>query len=519
MPASSWVAASGRVAAAPRAHRARARRGLLNGRRLAPNDSSWLPYLLAKGTFTRTLQTVDQRRNKKGEVTGEVCVQQPRLDLHILRLDTLTFHQLALGTEPSGTIPRRVQHRRPPRALQRVARAARPRAAPGDARSRRPRTPDRVAQPRPPSVPAAGGADPGGALSSRSRREPSAPGRGRHREVDRGAFDRRCPRTQPLRRDERGFGASRHHPTWPPSCVQDAGRLPTAPAPELDRSGKRRSSGCARADRSGALGPRPAGRDLRLEPETAKLGSSIAGVAGTRCPDCGHPLPEGSPESFAAQRLRCQGEVVEPSNPFALLARDLGLVLQRSLSRPSLRERLLPYLEAHPAAHRRALQLYRQDSPTAPISPSGRAAPQAAFARVAGLVETNFLRLSNWEHRFWEPFRVAAHLALVLASFEPFARSLSRAGGPPRRRGGSAPLPSVDRRAAGEAAHGAGTIGRAPARHRLRRGSPQRGPPRPRARDAPLGRDLGDEAGSPAPRSTRRHPSLGDVTRWRAPHS
>jgi hypothetical protein len=29
--------------------------GLLNGRRLAPNDSSWLPYLLAKGTFTRTL--------------------------------------------------------------------------------------------------------------------------------------------------------------------------------------------------------------------------------------------------------------------------------------------------------------------------------------------------------------------------------------------------------------------------------------------------------------------------------
>src|SRR5690606_14041550 len=45
----------------------------------------------------------------------------------------------------------------------------------------------------------------------------------------------------------------------------------------------------------------------------------------------------------------------------------------------------------------------------------------AAFARVAGLVETNFLRLSNWEHRFWEPFRVAAHLALVLDAFEPFA--------------------------------------------------------------------------------------------------
>jgi hypothetical protein len=37
------------------------------------------------------------------------------------------------------------------------------------------------------------------------------------------------------------------------------------------------------------------------------------------------------------------------------------------------------------------------------------------------LVETNFLRLSNWEHRFWEPFRVAAHLALVLDAFEPFA--------------------------------------------------------------------------------------------------
>jgi len=75
---------------------------LLNGRQLAPNDGNWLPLLLAEGTFTRTQQSVDHRSNGKGGVTGEVCVQQRRLDLLIVRLDTLTFQQLALVTEPFG---------------------------------------------------------------------------------------------------------------------------------------------------------------------------------------------------------------------------------------------------------------------------------------------------------------------------------------------------------------------------------------------------------------------------------
>src|SRR6185436_9302380 len=39
--------------------------GLLNGRRLAPNDPRRHPSLLAKGTFARTLQTVEERRNRK----------------------------------------------------------------------------------------------------------------------------------------------------------------------------------------------------------------------------------------------------------------------------------------------------------------------------------------------------------------------------------------------------------------------------------------------------------------------
>ena len=266
-PPAPGVAASGRAAAAPRAHRARARRG---APQRSPARTERLELVaLPPGQGHVHPHSPDRRPAAQQEGGGDrrgLRAAAPSRPPHPPAGHPDVPPAGAGDRAFRGTVPRRVQHRRPPRALQRVARAARPRAAPGDARSRRPRTPDRAAQPRPPSVPAAGGADPGGSQAPRSRREPSAPGRGRHREVDRGAFDRRCPRAQPLRRDERGARASRHHPTWPPSCVQDAGRLPTAPAPELDRSGTRRSSGCARADRSGALGPRPAGRDLRLEP-------------------------------------------------------------------------------------------------------------------------------------------------------------------------------------------------------------------------------------------------------------
>lgn len=395
--------------------------GLLNGRRLAPNDSSWLPYLLAKGTFTRTLQTVDQRRNKKGEVTGEVCVQQPRLDLHILRLDTLTFHQLALGTEPSGApsldefnTADLLEHYS--ESLVRLVREQLPAMHDPDDPEHQIELPSLARRPyrRQAALIQAGlkllvlGENPqllaevgtGKSTVALSIAGALAPSR----------FAATSAELARVGITPRGLRpVSRMLIVCPPHLLQSwtdqAGAvLPDAPVQVVQAPSD--------LDRPAAI--------YILSRETAKLGSSIVGVAGTRCPDCGHPLPEGSPESFASQRLRCQGEVVEPSNPFALQARDLGFVLQRSMS-SSLRERFLPYLEAHPAAHRRALQLYRQDSPTAPISPPGRAALQAAFARVAGLVETNFLRLSNWEHRFWEPFRVAAHLALVLDAFEPFA--------------------------------------------------------------------------------------------------
>jgi hypothetical protein len=395
--------------------------GLLNGRCLAPNDGSWLPHLLAKGTFTRTLQTVDHRRNSKGEVTGEVCVQQPRLDLHILRLDTLAFQQLALGTEPSGapdldgfntadlleqysdSLARLVREQLP--ALHDPDDPAQQIALP--ALARRPyRRQAALIQAglkllalgeNPQLLAEVGTGKSTVALSIAGALAP----------------ERIATTAAELARV--GFDARRLRPVLrtlivcPPHLLQSWTDQAQAVLPEAAVQIVRAPSDL---DRPAAI--------YVLSRETAKLGSSIAGVRGPRCPECAHPLPEGSPETFAAQRLRCQGEVVVPSNAFAHLARDLGLVLQRSLP-PGARERILPFLEAHPALHRRAAQRIHADEPIAALSPAGATALRDALDQLFALVEPAFLRTSHWEHRFWEPFRAAAHVALVLDAFEPFA--------------------------------------------------------------------------------------------------
>jgi hypothetical protein len=395
--------------------------GLLNGRRLAPNDPSRLPYLLAKGTFTRTLHLVDRRRNSRGEVTGEVAVQQPRLDMHILRLDSLDFHKLALGTEPSGAAaiedfntadllahysaslaqlvreqlpalhdPENPEHqialpelaRKPYRRQAALIQAGLKLLARGE----NPQLLAEVGTGKSTMALSIAGALMRGSFAATTR------------ELARAGFD-----TRKLRPVERILIVC------PPHLLQswtDQARavLPAAGVQIVETPSD--------LDREAAI--------YILSREVAKLGSTIAGVSGERCPDCGHPLPEGGPETFATQRLRCHGQILFPANLEARLARDLALTLHRSLD-PTLLERCLPYLEAHPAVYRRASARHLAAKVPERLSPAGATALNAAFERMAALVEHNFLERSPWDHAFWEPFHIAADLALLLDVFEPFA--------------------------------------------------------------------------------------------------
>lgn len=75
--------------------------GMFNGWPLAPNDPERHPPLLAKGVFERENLIVSEKTNQEGEVTGVVEIEQPRLRLTVLRLDEMSFHELAPGTVPT----------------------------------------------------------------------------------------------------------------------------------------------------------------------------------------------------------------------------------------------------------------------------------------------------------------------------------------------------------------------------------------------------------------------------------
>ena len=395
--------------------------GLLNGRRLAPNDPSRFPHLLAKGTFSRTLQVVEQRRNKKGEVTGEIAVQQPRLDMHILRLDTLRFQKLALGTEPSGAVTLDefntadlLEHYSA--SLAQLVREQLPALHDPDDPEHQIALPELARRPyrRQAALIQAGlkllarGENPqllaevgtGKSTMALSIAAALMPGNfsATTAELTRTGFDIR--RLRPV---ERVLVVCPPHllQSWTDQAraVLPAARVQIVEAPsDLDRPAE----------------------IYVLSREVAKLGSTIAGVGGSRCPDCGHPLPEGGPDTFATERRRCEREILVPASLEARLVRDLGLALHRSLG-PAVLERCLPYLEAHPAVHGRATRRRLERASPAPVSPAGEVALEAALSQVAPLVEHSFLSLSAWDHRFWDPFQIAAYLAVLLDAFEPFA--------------------------------------------------------------------------------------------------
>lgn len=74
--------------------------GIFNGSRVDPNDSTLgLPPLLVKGVFNQEWRTVEEKTNKKGEVTSIVQVQQPQLVATVLDLSTYRYHTLTGSSE------------------------------------------------------------------------------------------------------------------------------------------------------------------------------------------------------------------------------------------------------------------------------------------------------------------------------------------------------------------------------------------------------------------------------------
>lgn len=77
--------------------------GALSGARLDPDDATTgLPPLLVKGTFRKRFQTVDHRTNKDGDVTAEIQVQHPELEITALDLRRGRYHRLAADVSVTG---------------------------------------------------------------------------------------------------------------------------------------------------------------------------------------------------------------------------------------------------------------------------------------------------------------------------------------------------------------------------------------------------------------------------------
>jgi 16S rRNA G966 N2-methylase RsmD len=64
--------------------------GLFNGRRVSGNG----PDLLVKGVFDREYKTIEEKKNKDGETTAVVQVQQPKLVTTVLDLETRQYRTL-----------------------------------------------------------------------------------------------------------------------------------------------------------------------------------------------------------------------------------------------------------------------------------------------------------------------------------------------------------------------------------------------------------------------------------------
>lgn len=77
--------------------------GVFNGAVIRPdNELSSLPPLLVKGVFDREFETVDEKKNKDGETTGYVQIQQPKLVVTALDLREKKFHTIRSSSDVTG---------------------------------------------------------------------------------------------------------------------------------------------------------------------------------------------------------------------------------------------------------------------------------------------------------------------------------------------------------------------------------------------------------------------------------
>lgn len=75
--------------------------GLFNGARIEPSESAPknLPPLLVKGVFDREYKTIEEKRNKDGDVRAVVQIQQPKLVVTVLNLKTYKYSTLVSGVD------------------------------------------------------------------------------------------------------------------------------------------------------------------------------------------------------------------------------------------------------------------------------------------------------------------------------------------------------------------------------------------------------------------------------------
>jgi hypothetical protein len=79
--------------------------GLFNGARIEPTDpASTLSPLLVKGVFDREYKTIEEKKDKKGEVKSVVQIQQPKLVTTVLDLNTHKYHTLRTGLDESRKV-------------------------------------------------------------------------------------------------------------------------------------------------------------------------------------------------------------------------------------------------------------------------------------------------------------------------------------------------------------------------------------------------------------------------------
>jgi len=404
--------------------------GLLNGKQITANHPG-LPSLLIKGWLRREFVTTEERFNREGERIGSVQVQRPRLALHVLRLDTLEFHALRPGTQPSGTnhLPDfntadlvkhyglslgRLMHEQLP-ALHDPSNPAHAIALPRLARRPFRRQRDLICAglklfASGENAVAAAEVGTGkttvalaiaGALAPQHFRQTTA-------ELRRVGFETK--RLRPVRRIL----------VLCPPHLLGTWRTEAAAVLPLHRVVVVKS--IADLDEPGEI--------VLLSREMAKLGHGVAGIVEERCPRCGADS-EVEPADLARKRARCQHVERAPGDRIARLAERLAAALRHAYPHePQVR---------HLLSHRRMLRLAlpplpdEGDSP-APLPPPEPTALRPLVFELAALVEES-LRTTHCY-----PLVTALHRLCLAASMQQEIHDwlLSRATAAATRHGSEA---------------------------------------------------------------------------------